>query len=78
MSGGMREDGERGEMMAARIIIFPPPSLRAPPFFPALIYELKAKHPSDDPGNGDHCRNQWALPLDRMMDDQVREERGAE
>ena len=58
-------------MMAARIIISP----RAPPFFPALIYELKAKHPSDDPGNGDHCRNQWALPLERMMDEQVREER---
>ena len=37
-----------------------PPAL---PFFP-LIYELKAKHPSsDDPRNGDHCRNQRALPL---------------
>ena len=57
-----------------------PPSHLPPPFFP-LIYELKAKHgSSDDPGNGDHWRNQWwALPLHPMMDEQVKErEREAE
>ena len=69
MSGGMSGGQSRGNDGCSHNI--PPPT--APPFFP-LIYELKAKHPSsDDPGNGDHCRNHWALPLDRMMDEQVKE-----